>query len=238
MTALDLPAGESMPYTSYEHAGRQRFGRVDGGRLVPLAGLSELGRDTDIDTLLSVEERPAEAVNIDDVRLRPVVPDPAKVVSVGTARPRGAHSDGSVPPTHVRLRTTDPEAAEREAARLLSPHRLRYYGERSEFDARVDKADLGPVSLLDMRFGTEISIERAARGAHMAILLPVTGTFSARHRRAEFTCTPQGAMAVLSPGRPSTCDGAATARCCRCGSPPTPCTPACVGSGTTPTRAA
>jgi AraC-like DNA-binding protein len=115
-------------------------------------------------------------------------------------RDRVPHGDGPFLPGHVRLRTTDPETAERETARLLTPHRLRHYGERSEFDARVEMVDLGAVSLLEMRFGAEISIERAARSGHIGVLIPVAGTFAARHRQVEFTCTPQGAMGVLSPG--------------------------------------
>ncbi|WP_433559345.1 AraC family transcriptional regulator [Pseudonocardia xinjiangensis] len=113
---------------------------------------------------------------------------------------RVPHGDGPFLPGHVRLRTTDPEAAQRETARLLTPHRLRNYGERSEFDARVEMVELGAVSLLEMRFGAEISIERAARSRHIGVLIPVAGAFTARHRQVEFTCTPQGAMAVLSPG--------------------------------------
>lgn len=61
-------------------------------------------------------------------------------------------------------------------------------------------ADLGGVSLLGMRFGTEISIERTVRGGHMAVLIPLTGSFTTRHRQKEFTCVPEGAMTVLSPG--------------------------------------
>lgn len=40
-----------MAYATFEHDGRRRIGRVDGERLVPLAGLTELGRHTDVDAL-------------------------------------------------------------------------------------------------------------------------------------------------------------------------------------------
>jgi acylpyruvate hydrolase len=72
-----------MAYATYEHAGRRRVGRVDGDRLVPLEGLTEIGRDTDTDVLAAAAELPAEAVPVDDVYLCPVVPHPDKIICVG-----------------------------------------------------------------------------------------------------------------------------------------------------------
>ena len=44
-----------MAYTTYEHQGRRRVGRVEqtpaGDRLIPLDGLTELGRQTPTETL-------------------------------------------------------------------------------------------------------------------------------------------------------------------------------------------
>jgi acylpyruvate hydrolase len=72
-----------MPYATYEYEYRRRVGRVDGNRLIPLSGLTELGRATGIDVLRAAEELPTEAVAVADVRLLPVVPAPDKVVCVG-----------------------------------------------------------------------------------------------------------------------------------------------------------
>lgn len=72
-----------MAYATFEHDGRRRVGRVDGERLVPLAGLTELGRHTDVDVLRGATELPGEAVAVDGVRLCPVVPDPDKIICVG-----------------------------------------------------------------------------------------------------------------------------------------------------------
>jgi acylpyruvate hydrolase len=72
-----------MAYATYEHDGRRRVGRVDGDRLVPLDGLTELGRLTDVDALRSASELPREAVGVDEVRLCPVVPAPDKIICVG-----------------------------------------------------------------------------------------------------------------------------------------------------------
>jgi acylpyruvate hydrolase len=46
-------------------------------------GISELGRLTDIETLKTATESPAEAVSVRDVRLCPVVPGPGKIICVG-----------------------------------------------------------------------------------------------------------------------------------------------------------
>jgi len=72
-----------MPYASYQHQGVRRVGRVDGTRLIPLDGLTELGKDTTADVLDQAAELPDKAVDVDDVYLRPVVPNPDKLICVG-----------------------------------------------------------------------------------------------------------------------------------------------------------
>ncbi|WP_280269794.1 fumarylacetoacetate hydrolase family protein [Nocardia wallacei] len=72
-----------MALATYEHDGTRGVGRVDGDRLIPLAGLTELGRDTDIDILSGARELPEAAVPIADVRLLPIVPNPDKIICVG-----------------------------------------------------------------------------------------------------------------------------------------------------------
>lgn len=72
-----------MPYATYEYGGRPRVGRVDGNRLIPLDGLTELGRHTGIDVLRTATELPGQAVGVADVRLLPVIPAPDKIVCVG-----------------------------------------------------------------------------------------------------------------------------------------------------------
>lgn len=72
-----------MAYASYEYDGVRFVGRVDGDTLIPLAGVAELGRDTDIDALAVATELPERAVPVADVRLLPVVPNPDKILCVG-----------------------------------------------------------------------------------------------------------------------------------------------------------
>ncbi|MGI5132450.1 fumarylacetoacetate hydrolase family protein [Pseudonocardia sp. CA-107938] len=76
-----------MAYATYEHHGRRRVGRVErtsaGDRLIPLDGLTELGRDTPAGVLAAAAELPDEAVAAADVYLCPVVPHPDKIICVG-----------------------------------------------------------------------------------------------------------------------------------------------------------
>ncbi|WP_326565250.1 fumarylacetoacetate hydrolase family protein [Amycolatopsis rhabdoformis] len=72
-----------MSYATYEFDGRRRVGRVDGDRLVPLRGLTELGLETPADVLAAATELPDEAVALNQVRLCPVVPNPDKIICVG-----------------------------------------------------------------------------------------------------------------------------------------------------------
>jgi acylpyruvate hydrolase len=72
-----------MAYASYEFSGRRWVGRVEGDRLVPLAGLSELGRDTPAGVLASAPDAAEAPVPVSSVRLLPVVPNPDKILCVG-----------------------------------------------------------------------------------------------------------------------------------------------------------
>ncbi|WP_426247410.1 fumarylacetoacetate hydrolase family protein [Nocardioides sp. LHG3406-4] len=71
-----------MPFASYEHEGRCHIGRVEGDEVVALVGPSELGRETTTEVLASLVESGVR-VPVTDVRLRPVVPQPDKVICVG-----------------------------------------------------------------------------------------------------------------------------------------------------------
>jgi acylpyruvate hydrolase len=72
-----------MAYATYLHHGQSHVGEVRGTQLIPLAGLVELGASTTPEVLKSAMREETEAVAADEVRLRPVVPAPSKVVCVG-----------------------------------------------------------------------------------------------------------------------------------------------------------
>ena len=72
-----------MSYATYEFRGQRRVGEVDGDRLIPLSGLTEIGIDTPSAVLVRAERLIMEAVPTREVHLLPVVPRPSKVLCVG-----------------------------------------------------------------------------------------------------------------------------------------------------------
>ncbi|MFE9789842.1 fumarylacetoacetate hydrolase family protein [Nocardia salmonicida] len=72
-----------MAYVTYEHRGVRRVGEVQGSTLVPLDGLTEIGSTTTSEVLSDADRNTRGRVEIDAVRLLPVVPNPSKVFCVG-----------------------------------------------------------------------------------------------------------------------------------------------------------
>jgi acylpyruvate hydrolase len=71
-----------MRFASALHGGRPVIVSVDGDQATPLAGATELGRDTPISWLRSAQAG-GDPIPLADLRLRPLVPSPAKVFCVG-----------------------------------------------------------------------------------------------------------------------------------------------------------
>jgi acylpyruvate hydrolase len=73
-----------MRYAStYDKSGTPVVAELQGDRLVPLAGLTELGEATTAEVLAAAGRRPADAFPEADATFRAVVPNPAKVICVG-----------------------------------------------------------------------------------------------------------------------------------------------------------
>src|ERR1700684_335794 len=73
-----------MRYAStYDTHGDPVVAEVQGDLLVPLAGLTELGPVTTAQVLAAADRRTTDAFPAADADLRPVVPNPAKVICVG-----------------------------------------------------------------------------------------------------------------------------------------------------------
>lgn len=73
-----------MRYAStYDSSGAPVVAELQGDLLVPLAGLAELGAGTPAEVLAAAERRTADAFPVSGAELRPVVPNPAKVICVG-----------------------------------------------------------------------------------------------------------------------------------------------------------
>jgi acylpyruvate hydrolase len=72
-----------MRLASYEHNRRPGVGVLREDRLVPVVGIDELGRQTSIELLGQLRLDEEHPVAVTDVRLRPVIPAPDKVICVG-----------------------------------------------------------------------------------------------------------------------------------------------------------
>ncbi|MFL5830550.1 MAG: fumarylacetoacetate hydrolase family protein [Solirubrobacteraceae bacterium] len=71
-----------MRFASCAHEGRRFAALVEGDVVRPLTGIAELGRDTPSD-LLADPPLSDEQLRLADVTLRPVVPNPGKIVCMG-----------------------------------------------------------------------------------------------------------------------------------------------------------
>jgi acylpyruvate hydrolase len=72
-----------MAYASYEQDGLPHVGEVDGGDVIPLQGIAEIGPDTPIEVLATAERLHGARTPLAKIRLRPVSPRPQKIFCVG-----------------------------------------------------------------------------------------------------------------------------------------------------------
>lgn len=72
-----------MRFASFEWSGRTGVAEVRGEALIPLRDVAEIGPTTALDQLYEAQRQEADQLNVDDVRLLPVVPHPGKVFCVG-----------------------------------------------------------------------------------------------------------------------------------------------------------
>jgi len=72
-----------MRFVSYEADGQSGAGIVDGDVVLPLVGVSELGRETPAELLAAPPVDETRPLSLADVRLRPVIPSPGKIICVG-----------------------------------------------------------------------------------------------------------------------------------------------------------
>lgn len=72
-----------MRYASCSAEGREFAALIDGEHAVPLSGIAELGALSSSEALAAAEPLAAEAMPLAEVTLRPLVPNPGKIVCVG-----------------------------------------------------------------------------------------------------------------------------------------------------------
>ena len=126
-----------MAYATYEYRGSRRVGRLErssaGDSLIPLAGLTQLGRDTPADVLATAIELTDEEVAVDDVYLCPVVPHPDKIICIGLNYRSHVGETGRDLPTYPVMFT-------KFASSLIGPHddiRLPPESEQVDYEAEL-----------------------------------------------------------------------------------------------------
>jgi len=72
-----------MRFASVEHEGTPLAVALQDGTAIPLRGIAELGHDTPSSVLRNPPLDRAAALPVEELRFRPVVPRPGKVVCVG-----------------------------------------------------------------------------------------------------------------------------------------------------------
>jgi AraC-like DNA-binding protein len=99
------------------------------------------------------------------------------------------------------FRTTDPIEAQESAKAVTAPHRLHVHGRPAEFAAAYHAVEVGRVTLGVIRYGAEVSIDRAGCDDFVAILVPLIGRLTVEARSRQYVASPDGSMVVLSPGQ-------------------------------------
>jgi len=102
---------------------------------------------------------------------------------------------------YERYRTVNPDQAEEAIASFLSPHRLTVHGGGGGFAAVGNVAEAGAISLCQMSYGQEVTVDRPAQDdPYVAVLIPICGRLLVRLKNTEFVATPHDCVAALSQG--------------------------------------
>jgi AraC-like DNA-binding protein len=102
---------------------------------------------------------------------------------------------------YERYRTVNPDQAEEAIASFLSPHRLTVHGGGGRFAAVGNVAEAGAISLCQMSYGQEVTVDRPTQDdPYVAVLIPICGRLLVRLKNTEFVATPRDCVAVLSQG--------------------------------------
>ena len=127
-----------MRFVSYVHDGRPRAGMVEGDTVVPLAGVTELGYDTPSTLLADPPLDRAATVPRADITLRPVVPNPSKIICVGLNYRQHIAETG-------RNDSDYPVLFAKFASSLVGPYDpIRVPAESTRVDARAPSASWSP----------------------------------------------------------------------------------------------
>jgi AraC-like DNA-binding protein len=113
----------------------------------------------------------------------------------------GPASPGADVPVHIGLRTTDVDEA-REFCRKLyyGPLQIETVGDAYGFRFSADVVLLGPITLGEVMYGTDIRISIAALETAYHVLIPLSGMVRSRHRGAVVLADPTRAVVYRPTG--------------------------------------
>ncbi|BCY12263.1 AraC family transcriptional regulator [Actinoplanes sp. L3-i22] len=96
-------------------------------------------------------------------------------------------------PVHVALRTTDMEEARAFCRKIYyEPLRIESVGDPGRFDFNADVVELGPITVGEVGYGTDIRVSIAGLETSYHVLVPLTGVLRSWHR---------GTMVLADPTR-------------------------------------
>ncbi|MEV0900083.1 AraC family transcriptional regulator [Actinoplanes sp. NPDC049802] len=120
---------------------------------------------------------------------------------MASGRSPGPASPGADVPVHVGLCTTDVDEA-REFCRKLyyGPLRIEPVGDPGRLRFQADVVLLGPITLGELGYGTDIRLSIAALETSYHVLVPLTGELRSRHRGAVVMADPTRAVVYRPTG--------------------------------------
>ncbi|AEV85988.1 AraC family transcriptional regulator [Actinoplanes sp. SE50] len=109
-------------------------------------------------------------------------------------------SGGEVP-VHVALHTSDVDQARAFCRRLYyDPLRIEPVGDPGRFDFSADVVELGPITVGEVGYGTDIRVAIGALETSYHVLVPLTGVLRSRHRGTLVVADPTRAVVYRPTG--------------------------------------
>ncbi|MEV6303565.1 AraC family transcriptional regulator [Actinoplanes sp. NPDC051861] len=114
---------------------------------------------------------------------------------------RSPAAPGTDVPVHVGLRTTDVEQARAFCRKMYyGPLRIEPVGDPRRFHFSADVVLLGPITLGEVGYGTDIRVSISALETSYHVLVPLTGMLTSRHRGAVVLADPTRAVVYRPTG--------------------------------------
>ena len=109
-----------------------------------------------------------------------------------------SHLDAPEGPSDRWFRTRSPEQAMDVRGAAFYPHRLRLLGSSNNFALKQRVSHIGPITVGDTVYETDVAVEFDDDRAHYHVLIPLNGCLESRYRGQPLTSTPTLASIYLS----------------------------------------